>query len=101
MVEGCTIRRADIRHCPASNGGVYLVGDGSRILVEYNHYDVKVRYDGGRSKEALEPVPSECHTGIVAVIIDVGLRRIDRSVSGLEFNGRAYRIPSKCRRCAC
>ena len=56
--------------------------------------------DGGRSKESLEPVPSERHTRIVAVIINVGLCQIDSLVSGLEFNGRAYRVPSKCRGCA-
>lgn len=80
MVEGGTIRCADICHCPPGNGGVNLVGGGSRVFVECNHYDVKVGCDVGRSKEPLEPVPSERHTGIVAVIFDVGLSRIDRSV---------------------
>ena len=74
VVESCTIGRANIRHCPTRNGSVYLVGGGSRIiLVECNHYDVKVGYDGGRSKEILEPIPSVCDTSIVAVILNVGL----------------------------
>ena len=73
MVQGRIIRRADIGHCPPSNGGVDLVGGGSRVLVECNHYDVKVGYDVGRSKEILEPIPSEGHTGIMTVIINVGL----------------------------
>ena len=84
MVQGRIIRRPNIGHCPPSNGGVNLVGGGSRVLVECNHYDIKVGYHGGRSKEVLEPIPSESHTGIMAVIINVGLWQIYRLVCGLE-----------------
>jgi hypothetical protein len=73
MRNGHTLRRADICHCPPSNGGVDLVRGGSRVRVECNHYDFNVRYDGGRSKEVLEPMSSVRHTSIVAVILDVGL----------------------------
>jgi hypothetical protein len=85
MVQGRIIRRADVGHCSPSNGGVDLVGGGSRVLVKCNHYDVKVGYDGGRSKEVLEPITSVRHTGIMAVIINVGLWKIYRLVCGLEL----------------
>jgi len=72
MVQGRAIRLADIRHCPSSNGGVDLVGGASRIFVERNHYNVEVGYGAGRSKETVKPIPSIGHTGIVAVIVNVG-----------------------------
>ena len=73
MVQARAIHVADIRHCPPSNGGVDLVGGGSRVLVERNHYNVKVGYGAGGSKETIEPIPSIGHTGIVAIVVNVGL----------------------------
>ena len=53
-----------------------MIGTSLRFgLVKSHENDIKMTCDASRSKEALKPIPGKRDISIMAVIIDIGLRK--------------------------
>jgi hypothetical protein len=74
VVKSGTVSCAGICYGFPSNGSIDAVDTKIRFrFVECDKDDIELRYDVSRGKEIGEPIASKSDTGVVAIVIDVGL----------------------------